>query len=1250
MKNNKISFPKRILCLLIAFFMMISAAPLNFAIADDTQDVTVSLIAEGSTNIYVKVPYGTKLTPPAAPDNIPEGMVSFRGWYEDNSEDPFDFNTNIYYDIELYAKFSDKYLVLFKDGFGNVVDSREASPGSKIFPTNKEIVVPENFKSLKYWYVEGAVDEEGMVDESPYNFETAEVNSDFTLVPKFTDNHYVFFFTQGTYIEPMTVESGQGFIKPEDPVRQGYTFLHWSKQENGTEYDFSTPVEEDLNLYAVWDPEEVKYTVVYWLEKPNIIGDPGTDTENYAYSNQEEKHAEAGTQITLVETDLLPINYARFSHSDSVTVLGNGNTVVNVYFKRIEYTFKFDLHQPDYTMNFNGETYLQNEYSFQAKYEQEIENIWPSAANAIFYDNNANEVGHHMWQSTINNLYPVTKRLTVTTELLPSPNSSSTEVTWIAVYGGNETTVNYWFEELAYQSGERKEYNDKIYVKNEQYSQKFNLNGGFQPKEIQGMETGSLVDLGNREYDIFYNRMKYNIIFNTFGGSTVPTIGNVFYEEQLSNKSVADPTKEGYSFKGWYLESEYKTPFVFTEDNYMPNHDLALFAKWEATACTVNYCDGNNIVESQGVERGGYAVDPAIYNVGTAYAGKGEFLGWYWYVMDGQKLFKFSFDTPINRDETNVYAMWKTDGFSIAYTEGDGHGQVPVDSNTYDLGTKARVKNGENLISNDEDEIFIGWEDITDDNNFYYAENIVEIKGDTVFKAYYGKYEDLITIRYKSSDENMGTVDPEMQRLLPDRGFPNGSTATAELGYKFVNWTNETGDIVGNEMHFIPEKQNGMNVEAIYTANFKPVDTEYIIVYYDYDTDEPLADELQPQVSTGSGIYGQAVTVEGEDIDGYNKIGSNKQTIILGLEKSVIKFYYSKYPVENTNYVNIKWLYEKSYDTSKDEGDFEEIQPAITLEELDRGYEEYVKLGDTSGYTYYNCVRKVKNNSTNTTIPVTTGSAVSGSAVTGTGIKVETTVYYKLYYTMDKKGTPTPPGGGPSTSKPGKSTKITEPEVPLGMLEKSDHFAYIIGYPEGDIRPLNNITREEVAEIFYRLLTEESRSSLLSDSNPFYDIEPERWSNRAISTLCKAGILEGYEDGSFKPSQSISRAEFAAIASRFDNLQSDMSSKFTDISGHWAEEYIISAEKKGWINGYEDNTFKPEQKITRAESMTFINNVLGRNVIKENIHKDAKIWPDNPANAWYYEAVTEATNSHNYIINEKDGELWTDIKTNKIWP
>ncbi len=225
---------------------------------------------------------------------------------------------------------------------------------------------------------------------------------------------------------------------------------------------------------------------------------------------------------------------------------------------------------------------------------------------------------------------------------------------------------------------------------------------------------------------------------------------------------------------------------------------------------------------------------------------------------------------------------------------------------------------------------------------------------------------------------------------------------------------------------------------------------------------------------------------------------------------------------------------------------------------------------------------------------------------------------------------------------------INDADVPLAdltSLNREDHFAYVSGYTDGTVRPTNNITREEVAAIFYRLLTDVSRTVYETGVNNFSDVDSSRWSNNAISTLANAGIISGYKEGTFKPGQTITRAEFAAIASRFDSVSENVTNPFTDTEGHWAEQLISNAADKGWVGGYPDSTFRPSNAITRAEAMTLINKVLNREVDKEGLLADAKQWPDNQEGKWYYYQVLEATNSHDYERRSADSyvENWTAI-------
>ncbi len=218
------------------------------------------------------------------------------------------------------------------------------------------------------------------------------------------------------------------------------------------------------------------------------------------------------------------------------------------------------------------------------------------------------------------------------------------------------------------------------------------------------------------------------------------------------------------------------------------------------------------------------------------------------------------------------------------------------------------------------------------------------------------------------------------------------------------------------------------------------------------------------------------------------------------------------------------------------------------------------------------------------------------------------------------------------------------------VLDGDVHFVYVIGYPEGDVRPENNISREEVATIFYRLLKKDVRDGIFTDDNNFADVEKGRWSNKAVSTMANGGYVKGYEDGTFRPGAFITRAEFATMAARFLEDKTAIRANFSDIAGHWAESYIKLVAGNGWVNGYEDGTFKPDNYITRAEAMAIINRILVRYVNDEGLHADAKHWPDNARDAWYYFDVLEATNAHDFVRQE-DGihETWKTINENNVW-
>ena len=217
-------------------------------------------------------------------------------------------------------------------------------------------------------------------------------------------------------------------------------------------------------------------------------------------------------------------------------------------------------------------------------------------------------------------------------------------------------------------------------------------------------------------------------------------------------------------------------------------------------------------------------------------------------------------------------------------------------------------------------------------------------------------------------------------------------------------------------------------------------------------------------------------------------------------------------------------------------------------------------------------------------------------------------------------------------------------------LNGDDHYAYVIGYLDGNVRPNANVSRAETATIFFRLLKSDIRDGNLIADNGFSDVSDGQWHNKAISTMAKLGIVKGRRADNFDPDASITRAEFAAICARFNTKPVENNGSFSDISGHWAENEIERAAAFGWISGYPDGTFHPDARITRAEAMTMINRVLCRMPQSESDLLDSMVtWPDNKPSDWHYLAVQEATNSHDFDRKGEVGESWTKLTSVPDW-
>ena len=440
---------------------------------------------------------------------------------------------------------------------------------------------------------------------------------------------------------------------------------------------------------------------------------------------------------------------------------------------------------------------------------------------------------------------------------------------------------------------------------------------------------------------------------------------------------------------------------------------------------------------------------------------------------------------------------------------------------------------------------------------------------------YIAVFEELpaINVKYVATEGGKVSVENETVSIAEDNA--KGSTATADDGYKFVNWTAENGAVVGLNYNFVPKN---LEADATFTANFVRKDHK-LLVDHIYRINGENAEDLTYSKDPKDVKYGDAFE---ESMDSKARYKLNRIDVYFGTDKATD----------------------------------EALAAANVNIDLEKG------------------------------------------VITGNIPNAQVTVRFIYDFVKNKEDESDDDngGGGGGNSDHDYSGEeveiIEEPDVALSdALNDIDHYAYVFGYEDDTVRPNNDITREEVATIFYRLLTDPARDAYFTDKNNFPDVESGRWSNKAISTLSNADIISGYpEDGTFRPANPITRAEFASIVSRFDSLNYNGDNKFNDISGHWASNFINAASEKGWISGYPDGSFKPQNNITRAEAITLINNVLNRHVDSEGLHEDAKKWSDMKESDWFYHAVMEATNSHDYN-RETDShpENWTEINENRTW-
>lgn len=730
-----------------------------------------------------------------------------------------------------------------------------------------------------------------------------------------------------------------------------------------------------------------------------------------------------------------------------------------------------------------------------------------------------------------------------------------------------------------------------------------------------------------------------------------------------------ETSSQNYKFLGWVYENE-----LLKEGSTIkaPNKDITLTAKWEKKPVVykVNYDWGTFAPSDQTCPTNGNSyeteaavpMDTTFNSNSTSNANNGEQEGhWTFSGWTKDATIQTNYGDDVITKTITYKGTWTfeakpiTTTYKVVYKWDGGDGvpegvTLPTDSTSYDSETAAKNAVDKNFTSastsnakkGDKEGLwkFSGWtpSDPVDSTTEEHTK-VITFTGTWTFA------EKVVKVTYDwgtpaPSDKTCptgGTYNTEeAAKADMDKIFTNTSTSNAPNGsiagsWKFSGWTEtKTTSDDGNTIlialtgtwKFTPSEtktitsvlntlvwkdfksQHGYSTEGTFTAIAKVMPVHPEINSYAAEVDESSDNNTNTPGTDNAKTFTGTVTLKTGETKAFDFSAKDKMADVL---------------TPNTRY---------TVRVSEDKGDLSKVTYDTT---------KYILGFETDGNAVVDYIWIAKEKDSENDHPEL-------EPVEGTTITFHNIYTYKRHHSSSDGGN----GGGKKEEKP--TVEIKDDDA-LG-LNNTDHFAYIVGYGNGEVRPQNSITRAEVAAIFFRLLEDDVRDANYTRQNKFTDVSNDAWYCSAVSTLSAMGIISGYPDATFRPNASITRAEFAAIATRFDVNGDKTPASFNDIAGHWAKDEIAVAANNGWVNGYEDGSFRPQNKITRAETMSLVNRVLNRKPeTAEDLLENMTKWTDNAdTNAWYYLAVQEATNSHYYEYKENSQyEKWTELRETRDW-
>ncbi len=1293
---------KRLLTWVLVLVMTLSLLPLNVLAANPA----VMRIVRPDTDKYItynfylnegdKTPYYSQiiknnesLDVPATPEK--EGY-KFDGWY--NGDEQFTtFGTPISVtadstDVNLYAKFVPVCYVYFMDGTGSdarIIATEMLTPEGSLSSEDFDraaLLVPVGAEQA----VIGWTKDDEQVGEVSY----VEGGSIY-LYPIIANGHWITFDSKGgSYVDPQFVTDTTE--EPTAPTKSGYDFAGW--YDGDTKFSFGGTLDSNKDLTAHWTAKNaVNYTVIHWLENAD-------DTE-YSYKESVQMSGAAGSQTTATAK-----SYEGFTAQTITqeTIAGDGSTIVNVYYKRDVYEVKF------YSVKWVPTGWFSGYYdadkllkTITAKHGAFIGDQWPTINGSSTWQTNPSGQPYQVNIETMPlggaTFYgPKTGSGSETAyyyvEVLPGESGGTlvggkyykqhhedtSPGTGYSVTKEDQYDITgYTFNATISTKIGKKYDNAKFYYTRNNYDVVFVNNGktvhtqsypfkasiaeagSYTPSRPEGIDaayvfTGWYADpAGAQLYDFDGKTMPaqnitvyahwaapvHKVTFMV-GETTYKTMVNVEHKATITlppNPTSTDSTED---FLGW----TYQDGKPFNPETKITG-DLTLYAKFGSkTGYSVTYVtEGSSPVTDDKL----YAEDAyatVLNGPSTAPAGK-VFL--YWNASSdssGKKYYPndkvlvpkggvtltavygpvaqvltltYHSNYPDGTDTTNTTAVESNlknnalipvaakDKFTAPTgyefdcwnTKADGTGDK------FAAGSSARV---DNIGSND---LYAQWKpiQITD-------EITVTIKGNTSTVTYDGTEKSVTGYTVERSDNRYTENDFTFSGTALAKGTDAG---TYPMGLKPENFENKNA--------------NFSKVTFVVTDGSLTITKREVT----------LTSASDSKVYDGTALTKPEVTVTGSFVDGeVTDIKATGTITDVGTVTNTITF------------AKGEKFKDSNYAITKTEGTLE-VTPitdkvTVTITGNTKTVRYNGKEQSVTGFTY-TAPEGVKVTPKDGFKPEAKGTDKGTYYMYLTkGDFIVSSKIYKEFEIIVKDGYLEITRSGGHHPRPKPTVEIEDDDA-LG-LNTTDHFAYIVGYGNGEVRPQNNITRAEVATIFFRLLTDDVRDENLTKTNRYSDVTRADWYNTAVSTLSSMGIITGYPDGTFRPNAAITRAEFAAIAARFDSNGDKTTAKFSDIATHWAKDEISIAYNNGWITGYPDGTFGPQRDITRAETMTLVNRVLNRQPeTEDDLLPNMTVWTDNAnPNAWYYLAVQEATNSHYYKFKTNSKyEKWTELRETRDW-